>query len=315
MNFPADDPLYQGCQWNERSQNPALAEADLVLVIDSDVPWIPAVSRPPAEAAVFHIDVDPLKEETPLWYLPARQAFRADAATALRQLLAGLAGAAPDHDRIVARRARLQARFAQRQAALAARERPDGNAITAPFLMAALRRRADADTVVLNEGITNYTAVNDHMMRTRPGTLFTSGAGSLGWNGGAAIGVKLARPEATVFAIGGDGCYLFSQPSTVHWMARRYRTPFLQVVLNNAGWRAPRLSALSVHPDGWVRRSDDIGVSFQPLPDYAGIAVAAGGALGVTIGGADELEPALDAAMRAIHEEHRAAVLDVRLAG
>ena len=31
--------------------------------------------------------------------------------------------------------------------------------------------------------------------RTRPGTMFASGGGSLGWNGGAAIGMKLAAPE------------------------------------------------------------------------------------------------------------------------
>ena len=46
MNFPADDPLYQGCQWNEPAQNEALAAADVVLVLDSDVPWIAAHSRP-----------------------------------------------------------------------------------------------------------------------------------------------------------------------------------------------------------------------------------------------------------------------------
>src|SRR6202035_1117180 len=65
MNFPADDPLYQGNQWNEPVQNPALHEADLVLVVDSEVPWIPVVSRPRADAAIFHIDTDPLKEQMP----------------------------------------------------------------------------------------------------------------------------------------------------------------------------------------------------------------------------------------------------------
>ena len=46
MNFPHDHPLYQGNQWNDPRQNPALAEADCILVIDSDVPWIP--TRQPA---------------------------------------------------------------------------------------------------------------------------------------------------------------------------------------------------------------------------------------------------------------------------
>ncbi|WP_048863000.1 acetolactate synthase, partial [Acidisphaera rubrifaciens] len=86
VNFPHDDPLYQGNQWNHPAQNAALASADVVLVIDSDVPWIPTVSRPATDAAILHIDIDPLKERMPLWHIPARASFRADAATALAQL-------------------------------------------------------------------------------------------------------------------------------------------------------------------------------------------------------------------------------------
>jgi acetolactate synthase-1/2/3 large subunit len=37
VNFPADHPMYQGVQGNEPAQNAALAEADLVIVLDSDV--------------------------------------------------------------------------------------------------------------------------------------------------------------------------------------------------------------------------------------------------------------------------------------
>ena len=69
-----------------RGRTRRLAAADVVLVIDSDVPWIPTVSRPAADAAIFHIDVDPLKEGMPLWYIGARRSLRADAATALGQL-------------------------------------------------------------------------------------------------------------------------------------------------------------------------------------------------------------------------------------
>ena len=48
-------------------------EADVVLVIDSDVPWIPVVSRPRDDAAIYHIDIDPLKQQMPLWYIHARR--------------------------------------------------------------------------------------------------------------------------------------------------------------------------------------------------------------------------------------------------
>ena len=86
MNFPTTHPCYQGVQWNERRQSEALARADVVLVVDSDVPWIGAVNRPGDGAQIFHIDADPLKEQMPLWYIAATLQCRADAALALAQI-------------------------------------------------------------------------------------------------------------------------------------------------------------------------------------------------------------------------------------
>ena len=39
-----------------------------------------------------------------------------------------------------------------------------------------------------------------------------------------------------VIAITGDGNFLFAMPTAAFWVARRYGTPFLTVVLNNRGW-------------------------------------------------------------------------------
>ena len=46
VNFPASHPLHCGYQWNALVQNRMLAEADVILVAGSDVPWMPAVNRP-----------------------------------------------------------------------------------------------------------------------------------------------------------------------------------------------------------------------------------------------------------------------------
>jgi acetolactate synthase I/II/III large subunit len=313
MNYPHDAAMYQGNHWNHPFQNPRLAEADVVLVIDSDVPWIPTISKPAKDARIFHIDLDPLKETTPLWYIHAHRSFRADAATALAQINAYLAREGWDETAAAARLRHYGKLHDERAMQLEARERPDGDSITPEFLTAAVRKAIDADTVILNEGITNYPAICDHIARTRPLTFFASGGGSLGWNGGAAVGMKLAAPEKTFVALSGDGCYMFSIPSTVHWMARRYRAPFLQVVYNNRGWKAPKYSALAIHPDGYASRADDIDVSFDPPPDYAGIAAAAGGAFVRTVKSAGELDEAIREALRAVREEARAAVLDVWL--
>lgn len=310
VNLPADHPMHQGYQGNEPRQNATLAEADFILVLDCDVPWMPAVNRPGKNARVWHIDIDPLKERFELWDIGAERIFRASSATALAQLNRYMKTASPD----VSERRRYYANAHDgRIREIAAREKSDGKTITAEFVTARVREHIARDAIVLNESITNYSAVMDHIGARAAGTMFTSGGGSLGWNGGAAIGFKLARPEAEVAAITGDGSYLFSQPSAVHWMARRYATPFLQVVLNNGGWRAPKMSALTVHPDGNVSRAKDIGVAFADPPDYSAIATAAGGAFGRKVNRPDELDAALEGALRAVREEKRCAVLDVRL--
>ena len=184
MNFPADDPLYQGCQWNEPVQNRALGEADVVLVLDSDVPWIPVVSKPREDAVIFHIDTDPLKQQMPMWYIPARRSFRADVATALAQINARLDSAEIDADMVASRRAMYRSRHEERLATLRSREASDGKTLTPEFLTACIRARCDERTIVVNETISNYTVTIDHLMSTRPGSMINSGGGSLGWNGG-----------------------------------------------------------------------------------------------------------------------------------
>jgi len=313
VNFPADDPMYQGVQGNEPRQNPVLAEADVILLLDTDVPWIPLVNGPKPDARIYHIDADPLKEKMPLWHIPIKRAFRCDAATALRQLTEHIGTMALDTQLVEERRAHYAQLHESRSRQLVTREQPPSDVITAECLVAAIRERCGERTIFLNEGITNYKAIADHLRAQHPSTLFTSGGSSLGWNGGAAIGMKLACPDRMVVCLTGDGSYMFSQPSTVHWMARRYGTPFLQVVFNNRGWNAPKFSTLAVHPDGYASRAEDLGLSFDPPPDYAGIAAAAGGAWAGSARLPEELAPALDEALRVVREERRCAVLDVWL--
>jgi acetolactate synthase-1/2/3 large subunit len=96
-------------------------------------------------------------------------------------------------------------------------------------------------------------------------------------------------------------------------MARKYDTPFLQVIFNNGGWRAPKMSTLAVHPQGHASRANAIGVEFDPAPDYAAIAAAAGGAFARKLDRPDDVEAAIAEAIKVVRDEKRCAVLDVRL--
>jgi acetolactate synthase-1/2/3 large subunit len=312
MKFPTTPPLYQGNQWNHPRQNEALAAADYILVVDSDVPWISAVSKPDADAVIHHIDCDVLKRQMPLWHIPATAAFEAHAATALAQLAE--AAQARQHDRsIVAQRwEHWQAMHDARAEKLAALE-ANAPELTGEIVTAMVRPYIDQDTIVLSEGISHYHTIVDHLHLTRPGSLHASGGGSLGWHGGAAIGAKLAAPDKTIVAMTGDGSYMFSVPSSVHWMSRRYDAPFVTIIFNNRGWKSPKLSTLAVHPDGYASRANDIGVAFDPPPDYAGIAAAAGGSLALIARTPQDFEIALETAFQSVRHDRRSAVIDAWL--
>jgi acetolactate synthase I/II/III large subunit len=316
VNFPADSPLYQGNTWSEPYQNTSLGQADLVLVLDSDVPWIPVLSKPAKTAKVYHIDIDPLKERRPLWYIPAQKVFRADVATALQQINEQIDRSTIDEQIVKNRLAHYEKISWARRNELIKREQEHASrdVITPEYLTSRIRHHFDANTIFLIEGVTNNKAIFDHLCTTRPGSVFTSGGGSLGWNGGAAIGVKMALPDETVVSLTGDGTYLFTAPSSVHWMSRRYEAPFLQIVYNNHGWKAPKMATLAVHPKGYASKAQDLGVNFDPQSDYAGIATASGGAFGQVVKHPSEIDSALANAIKILQTERRSVVLDVWLA-
>jgi acetolactate synthase-1/2/3 large subunit len=87
----------------------------------------------------------------------------------------------------------------------------------------------------------------------------------------------------------------------------------LQIIFNNGGWKSPKLSMLSVHPDGFGSRSKDLPLSFDMPSDYAGIAAAAGGAYAKSVDRVSDLDTVLAEALRVVREEKRCAVIDVHL--
>jgi acetolactate synthase-1/2/3 large subunit len=297
VNFPADHPLHLGYQWNTPGQSPTLGAADVVLVLGSDVPWIPTKNRPAEDARIFVIDSDPLKEHMPLWHFPAERFARADLGTAVAQLADAV------RHRSDGKTARLQEnrrRHDELAAAVAAREQPDGDTITPEFLTACVREVLDERTIVLSEAISSYHVVNEHLRANRAGSVLTSGGGSLGWHAGAALGVKLARPDHTVISLVGDGSYLFGVPESAHWVARRYGLPSLTVIYDNRGWKSPKLSTLGVHPDGVAAAHNDFGIGFAPAVDLPGLARAASGAWARTVTSAAELPAALKEAVATV---------------
>lgn len=85
---------------------------------------------------------------------------------------------------------------------------------------------------------------------------------------------------------------------------------------DKTGWNAPRKSLLLVHPDGLGSQASngDINISFEPSPDYSGIAKAAAGGdlFAARVEEAADLEGKLREAIEAV-EGGRSAVLDCKV--
>lgn len=327
VNFPDDNPLHAGFQYHSVGQNPVLAEADVVLVLDSDVPWIPAINRPAADAEVYYVDVDPIKSQIQLWDVPARRFAAANSKVAVRQIAGhvralldrGATGGEPATDRgdreaIERRRAAAVARHERGVAERDAAEQPRDGVITAEYLTACVRRLLEGeDALVLTEVVTSSKAVTEHLRPSRPGSVLHHGGGALGWSGGAAAGAKLASPERTVVSLVGDGSFLFSVPSSALWVQRKYDLPALTVVYDNGGWQGPKFSTLHVHPSGAAAAAGEFPVSLDPAVDLPAVALAAGAGFGATVSDPEELPQVLKDALAVMHAG-RPAVVSVRLA-
>ncbi|KAK0631132.1 thiamine pyrophosphate enzyme, N-terminal TPP binding domain-containing protein [Bombardia bombarda] len=329
MCFPADHPAWLGLRFGNED---AVRSADVIVVVDCDVPWIPTQCKPREDAKVFHIDVDPLKQMMPVFYMSALARYRADALTSLEQITSLL----KSNDALKAKLAgeeseekakSVEASYKQRLETIAARSQPleDGSFGTS-YLCAKLKELCPDDTLWAIEAVTNTVFVHDSIQPTIPGSWINCGGGGLGWSGGGSLGMKLASDyEAQlkggkgkfVVQIVGDGTFLFSVPGSVYWISRRYNIPVLTIVLNNKGWNAPRRSLELVHPKGLgaSATNEEINISFDPAPDYGGIAkAAAGGELFTArVDKASELEEVLKKGIEAVLGG-QTAVLDCKVA-
>jgi acetolactate synthase-1/2/3 large subunit len=313
-NFPTTHALHQGFD-----PAPLLESADLVLILDHDVPYIPTRTAPAPGAFIAQIDLDPIKERIPLWNFPLDLAVRADTGRAL-SLIAEHASAllnGDDRARIEARRMQLTARHEAQRAAWDAEARAASGTrpIAVEWLGTCVGQllREAPDCVVVDESLTSSQTLWRYLDRCEPGTIFGSGGSALGWALGAAVGVKLANPDRPVVVLVGDGSFVFGAPLAALWVAQTSQAPILTVVCNNSGYRATKDPLVGAYPKGSsVRGNRFVGVDFQPPPRYDLLAPVVGAA-GDRIEDPTDLLPALRRGLEGVRQG-QSVILDVILA-
>jgi acetolactate synthase-1/2/3 large subunit len=305
MNFPVGHDLHQG-----GDVAPVLESADVIVVVEADVPWQPKRARPDPDAMVIGIAADPLYSRYPIRGFPSHVNLAGDVALTLELLADRLATAEVDLGAVRARTGDWATRHQEQRAAAAAKAEAaqSRTPLDKAWVARCLEHFRDAHTVILNEiGLDASQFDLD-----TPGSFFTvSQAGVLGWGIGAGLGAKLAAPDKTVVSCVGDGSYMFGVPSAAHWAARRYNLPVLIIVWNNAKWSAVEGATRTVYPEGWAARTKSFPFSdLSPALDFEHDVRAAGG-FGERVESPDQVMGALERALHAVRVEGRLALLNM----
>ena len=285
-----------------------LADADLVIALESDVPWIPHLQHPPGGCRIAHVGEDPFYVRYPMRSFPSDLALQAGPAQALDALARAVEPRLQMADaRIAARRARLTERMRTRRAQLA-KDSTAGTTISPEYLSRVIGETVGKDAIIINE----YPLRPDHCAREKPGTFFALGpAGGLGWGFGAALGAKLAAPDNFVVATLGDGSYMFANPMVGHWVSAVQNLPILTIVFNNSRYGAVRRATLSMFKDGVAGENDGRTLAdLDPSPPFEEMARAQG-AHAERVEKPADLPEALSRARDAVINEKRQAMLNV----
>src|SRR5262249_16761715 len=153
LNIPQDSPCHAGID-----PLALLEDADLGLLLDTDVPFVPHSKRA-REMKWVQIDLDPLKADFPMWGFATDLRIQGDSAIVLQQVRDAVeAGADDAYRKRVA--ARIESWNGAREAAAKRRATASANkgtsgALNPAFVLATLSGKLSQDDVVLNEAIRN----------------------------------------------------------------------------------------------------------------------------------------------------------------
>ncbi|MPZ68557.1 MAG: hypothetical protein GEU71_03405 [Actinobacteria bacterium] len=304
MNIPDDHP--------SRFASWGLREADVVMVLEDHIPWIPAQEEPGAQAWVAAVGSDPAAFEIPIYEFRANERLTADPREFLLQLEEELLRLRKDRDRHSA-----EQRWMEIQINMRAHQKGEEQALQRDLTSTTITERALSQAVgeILepDDILTWELARTEDCPRTQPQTLFDSGGSSLGWGVAAAAGALMADRARTAICMTGDGSYSFGSPDSLLWTQLHHDLPVLTVVFNNRGYRTGTVKLVRDYPEGYSAKGADLtGGTFDPPPDYSAEASALGG-FGKKVLSRAELMPALIEARDAVVSDRRPAVLDVWL--
>jgi acetolactate synthase-1/2/3 large subunit len=307
MNISASHEMNLGFGGQSLVEN-----ADLIVLVECDVPWVPLQFEPKSDCRIAHIAADPIYARYPMRGFKSDLTIQGSATLSLGALETALEGAGIADADIASRRTRLKAEhddlWTEYDKESDLQTGPGGD-LNPAWVSREIFRACGADATYISE----YPMRAHWLPTNRPKSFFsTPPAGALGWGLGAALGIKLALGDGMVVAGVGDGAYMFNNPVVMHQISAAYDLPILIIVFNNRRWNAVRGSTLQMYPDGEASKLND-GVplsALTPSPDFELFPQSVGG-FGARVETPEQFGPALAQALDAVKNEGRQALLNV----
>jgi acetolactate synthase-1/2/3 large subunit len=305
VSFPNTHDFHLGV-----SSAPYVKDADVIVVVECDVPWYPFQGKPPENTKVIQIARDPNYGGIPIRNFPKDISIGGDPKLALELLARELRSHSRNEKVMTDRGEKIRAEHKRYRERLKQKAEKASNAkpIDTAWLSYCVDQVRDKDTLIVND----HGVSQEQLSLSEPASYFGgSPAGGLGWGIGGGMGMKLAHPEKTVIVSCGDGTYMFNNPTACHFVSQAYDLPVLTIVCNNAIWHSTKAATQQVMPDGWAVSTGNFPLTeLAPSPRYE-MVVAAHGGYGEMVDDPQQVLPALQRALKVVKEEKRQAVLNV----
>lgn len=298
--FPTDHPLWCG-QLSFRSEEglAAINNADVILAVGCPVFedfFYRSGNFVKPDTTLIHIDADSSqigrKEPTDIgiWASPLH---------ALAEIEIDVRRRMADED-VDAAENRIEKIGAENQAKKAAFEELATSGWDRAPIPVATFGKALGDAIphganVFNDSISSAAMVNDGLAHRNDIKMMGARGGAIGWGIGATMGMKLANPDSPTIGIVGDGSAMMTVQGL--WTAVNYDIPVTYVICNNAAYRVLKVNMNVYHtinemPPPEIYNAMDFTTPF----DFKAQAEAYGG-VGIRVTQADDIKPAIEAAV------------------
>jgi len=251
-------------------------------------------------ARVVHADIDPSEINK---NRPADVALVGDARSTIALLTAEYAarvqaGATPDYAEWVAACDRIKQRYPLGY------ERPHDGSLAPQEVIARIGAIAGPDAVYVSGVGQHQMWASQFITYERPRSWICSGGlGTMGFAVPAAMGAKVGRPDATVWAIDGDGCFQMTNQELATCAVEGI--PIKVAIINNAALGMVRQWQALFYSE----RYSHSGIPSMQVPDFVTLAQAYG-CVGLRCERPEDVDRTIEAAMEV---DDRPVVVDFRV--